>query len=612
MARDVTDTFKPGASSPSGKSPSTSTSKSALAAVDPDPDLDLDPAPDLVQELDHFRREWLHESQLKLEQQQQHAEHDDHSQPSQGKANPSPASGLKVGSASSQVSQVSSSAVDHDHGAQARSPSLQRSPPGRPHVTLAPSTSATSLTQRMHHLELHDLSATDGDLKAHLPKPKPKPATAIELYDAAVVSEREGRLNDALVNYRAAFKIDAEIDRTYHRLTSRASQESRSSTSTSNVGPHSPADFKFERTIQLAPDYSADREFRTAQTGASHPHDLHPSSTAFLYDSLARSFAENAYDPSKAEHVHAKATESEIDVALERIAFHPDDPEAPSPLGSLPREVLLLVLHHLVLSSVIPPAQHTPVNSEDPAKLAARKKGPRKLTLAEHTRNLEVAFDVPYTHLHRPWRTDVEALERFARTCRLARILTLDAGLWRDLCRRVYVAPYQTREEANQIVAQHGTDWRRCFIEHPCIRFDGAFISVVTYLRRGENSSWYSPTHLITFYRYLRFYPNGLVVSLLTVDPPAAVVRILNPALRVKGLTFGRWELRGDHVDLWELIDPSVEETSRKYSFRMELKLRSTNRGWMNKLDMISLATERRLSGEVEPVPIKPTKPYYL
>ncbi|SCV67584.1 BQ2448_5195 [Microbotryum intermedium] len=609
MARDVINGVKAGASSNYGKSTSKSTPNSAIAAA-VDPNLHAD----LVQELDHFRREWLHESKLKLQQhqqqqqqQQQTAQQDGPTTvPYKGDATTLPA--LNASSSSPVSSSIAATAPVDDNVVESPT-SLQRSTPRSHHVTLTPSPSKPSLTQRMYHLEVHDPSA---DFKLNLPEPKPKPATAIELYDVAVISEREGRFNDALVNYRAAFKIDPEIDRTYHQLIQRATQESRLSTATTKGDPNSAGDFKFERTIQLAPDYSADREHRTAQTGASHPHHLHPSSTAFLYDSLARSFAENVYDPIKGEHTPAMVTEGEVDVALDRIVFQPADPEAPLPLGSLPREVLLLVLHHLVLSSVIPTAQQVPSTTEDASEALARKKAPRKLTLAEHTRNLELAFDVPYAHLNRPWRTDVEALERFARTCRLARILTLEAGLWRDLCRRVYVDPYQTQEEASQIVAQHGMDWRRSFIEHPRLRFDGAFISVVTYLRRGENSSWYSPTHLITFYRYLRFYPNGLVLSLLTVDPPAAVVRTLNPALRTKGLTFGRWELRGDHVNLWDCIDPSVEEASRKYSFTMELKLRSTYRGRMNKLDMISLATERRLSREVEPVPIRPAKPFYV
>lgn len=83
-------------------------------------------------------------------------------------------------------------------------------------------------------------------------------------------------------------------------------------------------------------------------------------------------------------------------------------------------------------------------------------------------------------------------------------------ALHRDLCMRTYVPPHQIgrSEDATTIVKMHGNDWRRCYIEHPRLRFDGCYISVVTYLRRGESNSWYAPSHIITFYRYLRFYAS--------------------------------------------------------------------------------------------------------
>lgn len=135
----------------------------------------------------------------------------------------------------------------------------------------------------------------------------------------------------------------------------------------------------------------------------------------------------------------------------------------------------------------------------------------------------------------------------------------------------------------------------------PRCRLDGVYISVVTvclasfphpprppltrshpqYLRRGETVSVYAPTHLITFYRYLRFYHHGLAISLLTTDPPGQVVRRLNPTLRMSGLSFGRWRLRGDLVEVWGLEDPSVPEERRKYSLRMNCRFKSTARGRM-------------------------------
>lgn len=82
--------------------------------------------------------------------------------------------------------------------------------------------------------------------------------------------------------------------------------------------------------------------------------------------------------------------------------------------------------------------------------------------------------------------------------------------------------------------------------------------------------------------------------------------------MRVKGLTFGRWRLRGEAIELWGLEDPAIDESRRKYSFRMECRLRSTGRGRMNKIEMLSMATEHRLTLEQIPVPIRPTKPFFF
>lgn len=95
-------------------------------------------------------------------------------------------------------------------------------------------------------------------------------------------------------------------------------------------------------------------------------------------------------------------------------------------------------------------------------------------------------------------------------------------------------------------------------------------------LRFGQSYFRFSPISFLT-----SAFRQGLAISLLSTDAPGSVVRGLNPSLRVKGLTFGRWRLRGDEVDLWGLEDPSVEESRRKYSFRVNCRLKSSTRGRM-------------------------------
>ncbi|EEQ31912.1 hypothetical protein McanMca71_007215 [Microsporum canis] len=76
------------------------------------------------------------------------------------------------------------------------------------------------------------------------------------------------------------------------------------------------------------------------------------------------------------------------------------------------------------------------------------------------------------------------------------------------------------------------TSWSHVFQAFPRLRFTGVYLSTVNYMRPGANSamqsvSWNSPIHIVTYYRYLRFYPDGTVLSLLSTTEPVEVVHHL-------------------------------------------------------------------------------------
>lgn len=73
------------------------------------------------------------------------------------------------------------------------------------------------------------------------------------------------------------------------------------------------------------------------------------------------------------------------------------------------------------------------------------------------------------------------------------------------------------------------SSWSHVFQTFPRIRFTGIYISTVNYTRPGgassyANAAWTDPIHIVTYYRYLRFYPDGTVISLLTTTEPVDVV----------------------------------------------------------------------------------------
>ncbi|KAG7250265.1 hypothetical protein CRUP_016603 [Coryphaenoides rupestris] len=69
----------------------------------------------------------------------------------------------------------------------------------------------------------------------------------------------------------------------------------------------------------------------------------------------------------------------------------------------------------------------------------------------------------------------------------------MDSDLWRSACLRVWgrttLAPFKS--------------WREMFLERPRVRFDGVYISKVSYVRQGEESldGFYRAWHHVAYYR---------------------------------------------------------------------------------------------------------------
>lgn len=105
--------------------------------------------------------------------------------------------------------------------------------------------------------------------------------------------------------------------------------------------------------------------------------------------------------------------------------------------------------------------------------------------------------------------------------------------------------------------------YRSQFRHRPRIRFNGCYISTVNYSRPGASNesrfTWINPVQIVTYYRYLRFFRDGTVISLLTTSEPANVVHHLSkenvhnhhsagsslPTAVMKDALPGRWRLSG-------------------------------------------------------------------
>ncbi|KAF8216582.1 hypothetical protein K438DRAFT_1703586 [Mycena galopus ATCC 62051] len=225
-------------------------------------------------------------------------------------------------------------------------------------------------------------------------------------------------------------------------------------------------------------------------------------------------------------------------------------------------------------------------------------------------------------------KLDHTSIERFAVVSRKARVLSLDPGIWRELVVLSYKPPQvASLESIVTVVAQYQSDFRRVYMEHPRVRLDGAYISACHYVRPGlSENSWVNISHLITYHRYLRFFPDGKVLSLLANEEtaPAQVVHTLKPSLRKKGLFIGTWKLTGSVVTISHLIDasgrypippvttPGNDEPFARYSFSMILSLRSRPLGRWNKLELTAYNSVDLENGNTTPLSLRHERPFWF
>lgn len=153
--------------------------------------------------------------------------------------------------------------------------------------------------------------------------------------------------------------------------------------------------------------------------------------------------------------------------------------------------------------------------------------------------------------------------------------------------------------------------YRAMFRTRPRVRFSGCYISTVNYSRPGASSlsqiTWNVPVHIVTYFRYLRFFRDGTCISLLTTSEPIDVVHHIcwenmhshpsgggtgaAPIAVMKHALRGRWKLTGPDLppNTHSTANPNSEpegaidiETegvdADKYVYKMQLGFRSAGR----------------------------------
>ncbi|KAL1506487.1 hypothetical protein ABEB36_005845 [Hypothenemus hampei] len=164
---------------------------------------------------------------------------------------------------------------------------------------------------------------------------------------------------------------------------------------------------------------------------------------------------------------------------------------------------------------------------------------------------------------------DLRSLEMFGSVCRGFYLCSRDPDIWKLTCLRIW--------GLNCGLPKEYTSWRNMFVERPRLNFNGCYISKTTYIRHGENSfqdQFYRPWHLVAYYRYLRFFPEGIVLMLTSSEDPTQCVTLMKSRYPRPPVMVGYYRLNGDKVTLVVQRQESaktIQNTNRKVGRRREI-----------------------------------------
>ncbi|CUS12622.1 unnamed protein product [Tuber aestivum] len=369
---------------------------------------------------------------------------------------------------------------------------------------------------------------------------------ALEHYERAVAKESEGSLGESLNLYRKAFRIDHKVDSHYR-----------------------------EKHFPRPPPSLAKNMTPLAAIISSQPLVPAPASLSSGSKEMSEFIASFAGVQIKPAPV-AKLNENEAIVDEGKGKEAEEGETVFSLLAALPLELLLQVVRNLAIADIA-----------SFARLAQVCKAFAYLVITEQSIWRAVCKKT-FDQMLWDWEVTVNGDT-------IEKPLLLEGPNGKVLQDGEYEDEEEGQEKREVPVDEkealkYGQNWRRMFMIRPRVRFNGIYISTCNYLRTGASQSWNTPVHIVTYYRYLRFYPNGTVLSLLTTCEPAEVVHGFNkipliPAhlggLPVGAVSWGKYVSKGRwRMDKDGQLDVETEAPMMdKYLFRMALKVKNVRAG---------------------------------
>ncbi|KAF6842824.1 F-box protein pof7 [Colletotrichum musicola] len=418
--------------------------------------------------------------------------------------------------------------------------------------------------------------ASSGRTLEDVDPPKTKELiSALDHFEEAVEKEGIGSLGDSLTLYRKAFRLDSRVDLAYRKK-------------------HFPA--------------AASKPVQPSASGAPP-------------------------EPSSAAGKSTKAqqqTMSELIASFSGLAVAAapppveGDPAPPCPMADVPDEILIHIFNDLAVLDVA-----------DFVRLSLVCKRFAYIVSTEQQiwRHIALRTEFGFAGMHYHWQTGVswEPLEAEDED------EDLEFVSMEELAQR-------RRDESEATTLSllpelYASSWQNLWRHRPRIRFNGCYISTVNYIRAGQANAnqvtWNSPVHIVTYYRYLRFFRDGTVISLLTTTEPSEVVHYMTkdlleqhrdghaahlPSVVMQNALKGRWRLSSSldkpDVPMAETEGDVFVETDGvgpKYIYRMNLSMRNAGKGARNtKLIWKGFYSYNKLTDDWSEFGLKNDKPFFF
>ncbi|KAF9875874.1 F-box protein pof7 [Colletotrichum karsti] len=399
--------------------------------------------------------------------------------------------------------------------------------------------------------------------------------SALDHFEEAVEKEAIGNLGDSLKLYRKAFRLDHRVDLAYRKKHFPAAVGKPAQPSTSATSAATPA--------------VAGKSVETQQQTISE---------------LITSF-------------------SGLSVAAAPPPVE-GDPAPPCPIAEVPEEILLHIFKEVAILDV-----------GDYVRLSLVCKRFAYIVATEESiwRRVALGTEFGFAGMHHHWQRGIywEPLEEEEE------IEDTEFVSMRELA--------QHREEEKEVNTLalfselYSSSWRKLWRHRPRVRFNGCYISTVNYVRSGganaNQITWNTPVHIVTYYRYLRFFRDGTVISLLTTSEPANVVHYMTkehleqhkdgaapylPSIVMRDGLKGRWRLSSvlDYPDapLGEAEGDLIIETegvASRYIYRMDLSMQNVGKRARNtKLVWKSFSSYNKLTDDWGEFGLKNDKPFHF